>query len=628
MAESQVEKFGVRNFDLNDSYNDGQIDDGPEMAENTRDLNIGSPNCPPWLLQSSHNQSPPQTSGTSNSASDDSLGSSNGDGHSRTGRIVFKLFGKDPNDFPLDLRRQIVGWLSSTPTDIESYIRPGCIILTVYLRLTESKWEDLCHDPKSSLRRLFDLADDYFWKSGWVYVRWQHLMAFVYNGHIVLDAPLFLDSHKQSKISSVSPVAVPFSARINFTIKGFDLIGHTERLLCAFNGKYLVQEATHSLVDGAANSNNMLQCLRFSCDTPNVMGRGFIEIEDHGLGGASFPFIVAEPEICTEICSLESTIDRLCPPQNVVNGSPEAMARARALDFLDEMGWLLRSCQLMSKAAYFDSDLNLFSLSRFKWLLVFSMEHDWCAVVKKLLDIFVEGSVDLQGRTPKDALKEVAPLHHAVRCNSKRIVELLLRYRPEKSAGHIGSEKGDETAGSDRFLLRPDMVEVGGVTPLHLAASRADALDVLDALTNDPGQVGITVWKTAKDSSKSTPEDYARSRGLVSYLHLVQRKINEKTGSGHVVNIPPEAFLATSAKPGSTNLMIRRNQQSSCKICSRQQLAYINRHKSSLLYRPAMLSLVGIAAVCVCVALLLKGPPDVRFVLVPFRWEALEFGAS
>lgn len=92
---------------------------------------------------------------------------------SRTDRIVFKLFGKNPNDFPLVLRsqvfspaykiainillhyffvwfliyvffaHQILTWLSHSPTEIESYIRPGCIILTIYLRLENSAWEEV-----------------------------------------------------------------------------------------------------------------------------------------------------------------------------------------------------------------------------------------------------------------------------------------------------------------------------------------------------------------------------------------------------------------------------------------------------------------------------------------------------
>ncbi|CAA7388376.1 unnamed protein product [Spirodela intermedia] len=32
---------------------------------------------------------------------------------------------------------------SISPTDMEGYIRPGCLILTVYLRLAESTWEEV-----------------------------------------------------------------------------------------------------------------------------------------------------------------------------------------------------------------------------------------------------------------------------------------------------------------------------------------------------------------------------------------------------------------------------------------------------------------------------------------------------
>lgn len=38
---------------------------------------------------------------------------------------------------------QILDWLAHSPTDIESYIRPGCIILTIYLRQAEAAWEEV-----------------------------------------------------------------------------------------------------------------------------------------------------------------------------------------------------------------------------------------------------------------------------------------------------------------------------------------------------------------------------------------------------------------------------------------------------------------------------------------------------
>jgi len=50
-------------------------------------------------------------------------------------------------------------------------------------------------------------------------------------------------------------------------------------LLCALEGKYLVQDSCYDLVDAdAAIGHNELQHLSFSCRIPNVTGRGFIEV--------------------------------------------------------------------------------------------------------------------------------------------------------------------------------------------------------------------------------------------------------------------------------------------------------------------------------------------------------------
>lgn len=40
----------------------------------------------------------------------------------------------------------------------------------------------LCYDLSSSLNRLLDVSDDSFWRTGWVYVRVQHQIAFIYDG--------------------------------------------------------------------------------------------------------------------------------------------------------------------------------------------------------------------------------------------------------------------------------------------------------------------------------------------------------------------------------------------------------------------------------------------------------------
>ncbi|KAK9281033.1 hypothetical protein L1049_003925 [Liquidambar formosana] len=640
VRDSSAGKMKLNNFDLNDVYID--LDDGIEDSERSPapvNLGNGSLECPSWVQQDSHQSSPPQTSGNSDSASAQSPSSSSGDAQSRTDRIVFKLFGKEPNEFPLVLRAQILDWLSHSPTDIESYIKPGCIVLTIYLRLAESAWEELCCDLSSSLNRLLDVSDDTFWRTGWMYIRVQHQIAFIYNGQVVVDTSLPLKSYKYSKVLSVKPIAISVSERAQFLVKGFNLSQPTTRLLCALEGKYLIQEATHELMEGvdSLKEHDELQCINFSCSIPAVTGRGFFEVEDHGLSSSFFPFIVAEKDVCTEICMLESAIE-LTETDEEVREAGKLEARTRAMDFIHEMGWLLHRSQLKHRLGQLDPNTDLFPFKRFKSLMEFSIDHDWCAVVKKLLDILLDGTVG-PGEHPslKLALSDLGLLHRAVRKNCRPLVELLLRYVPEKVSDELGPDcKSLLDGGHESILFRPDVVGPAGLTPLHVAAGRDGSENVLDALTDDPGMVGIEAWKSARDSTGFTPEDYARLRGHYSYIHLVQKKINKRpVVAGHVVLNMPHVLsdhTVNQKQNGESNMgfQIERSELRStprnCKLCS-QKLVHGNPSRS-LLYRPAMLSMVAIAAVCVCVALLFKSSPEVLFVFRPFRWELLHYGSS
>lgn len=640
VRDSTAGQIKLNNFDLNDIYIDS--DDGMEDLERSpvpENLGTGSLECPSWVQQDSHQSSPPQTSGNSDSASAQSPSSSSGEAQSRTDRIVFKLFGKEPNDFPLVLRAQILDWLSHSPTDIESYIRPGCIVLTIYLRLPESTWEELCCDLGSSLSRLLDVSNDTFWRTGWVYIRVQHQIAFIYNGQVVVDMSLPLKTNNYSKILSIKPIAISMSEEAQFLVKGFNLSRPATRLLCALEGKYLVKEATHELMDDidSVKEHDELQYLNFSCSIPKMTGRGFIEVEDHGLSSSFFPIIVAEKDVCSEICMLESTIEMTDIDEDGC-GTGKLETKNQAMDFIHEIGWLLHRSQLKSRLGHLDPNADLFSFKRFKWLMEFSMDRDWCAVVKKLLDIMLDGTVGA-GEYPslKLAFMEMGLLHRAVRRNSRPLVELLLRYVPERVSDVLASDdKSMVEGGHASFLLRPDVVGPAGLTPLHIAAGRDGSQDVLDALTDDPGMVGVEAWKSARDSTGFTPEDYARLRGHYSYIHLVQKKINRRLGNGHVVVDVPSHLSDCSVNQkqndeATTGFQIERTtlrpiQQQQCKRCN-HKVAYGNASRS-LLYRPAMLSMVAIAAVCVCVALLFKSSPEVLYVFTPFRWELLDYGTS
>lgn len=615
----------LNNIDLNNEYDDSQdcLEDNPDTyaRENLGDM---SPAGPLWLHKDSQQSSPPHNSGTSGSTSSQSPSTSSGDTQSRTDRIVFKLFGKDPNDFPLVLRKQILDWLSNSPTDMESYIRPGCIILTIYLRMDKSCWDRLYRDLTSSLMRLLDSSTDPFWRTGWIYARVQHRVTFMYNGQVVLDTPLPVKNHQSCRIASIKPIAVTVSEGAQFVVKGFNLSRSTARLLCTLEGKFLIQENCADMRGGADSSieHDEIQSFSFSCAVPNIVGRGFIEVEDYGLSSSFFPFIVAEKDMCSEICTLESLIE-LADAANTDNNALET--RNRALDFIHEMGWLLHRAHLKVRLGETTTDVDPFSFERLRWLLEFSIDHDWCAVVKKLLSTLFDGIVDLgQQNSNIKTLLDIGLVHRAVRRNCKPMVEFLLTFHPN------GASDEHKLLDEGRYLFRPDAPGPGGLTPLHIAASVGSCENVLDALTEDSGSVGVEAWKTARDSAGLTPHDYACLRGHYSYIHLVQRKLNKRSGKGHVVVDIPGTTVSDSSKKQKTvkyAALESERRITGCRQCE-QKLAYARHRGSVNIYRPAMVSLVAIAAVCVCTALLFKSSPEVFCSFHPFRWELLKYGSQ
>ncbi|CAN6286297.1 unnamed protein product [Urochloa humidicola] len=607
----------LKDFDLNDTCNDMEgFEDGQEGSPPPAFKTADSPNCASWMQQDS-TQSPPQTSGNSDSTSTQSLSSSNGDAQCRTDKIVFKLFNKVPSDLPPVLRSQILGWLSSSPTDIESHIRPGCIILTVYLRLVESAWRELSDNMSLHLDKLLNSSTGDFWASGLVFVMVRRQLAFMHNGQIMLDRPLASSSHHYCKILRVRPVAAPYSATANFRVEGFNLLSNSSRLICSFEGHCIFQEDTCTVADDSNYEDSDIECLNFCCSIPGPRGRGFIEVEDSGFSNGFFPFIIAEKDVCSEVSELESIFESSSNEHADVDDN----ARDQALEFLNELGWLLHRANRMSKQDEMDTPLATFNTWRFRNLGIFAMEREWCAVIKMLLDFLFIGLIDVGSWSPEEVVLSENLLHTAVRRKSVQMVRFLLRYKPNKNL------KGT----AQTYLFRPDALGPSRITPLHIAAATSDAEDVLDVLTDDPGLVGISAWSNVQDETGFTPEDYARQRGNDAYLNLVQRKIDKHLGKGQVVLGVPSSMcsvITDGVKPGDVSLEICKPMSASvpsCRLCTQQARLYPNSGARTFLYRPAMLTVMGVAVVCVCVGILLHTFPRV-YAAPTFRWELLERG--
>lgn len=216
-----------------------------------------------------------------------------------------------------------------------------------------------------------------------------------------------------------------------------------------------------------------------------------MQVEDYGLSGCFFPFIVAEPEICSEICMLERVIEVVGTDEHIDREYGTNDARSDALDFIHEIGWLLHTNSLSSNPGQTDLHLELFPFSRVKWLIEFSMDHDWCAVLRKLLDFLFSGTIDTGNHASiEHALSDMTLLHTAVQRNNRQMVEFLLRYIPKKVKNTLVLEQKQPDYGPpSSFLFRPDVTGSSGLTPLHIAASCAGFDNVLDALLEDPEMV-------------------------------------------------------------------------------------------------------------------------------------------
>lgn len=188
---------------------------------------------------------------------------------------------------------------------------------------------------------------------------------------------------------------------------------------------------------------------------------------------------------------LEGEIDE-AETANDNQREPEKMeAKNQALNFIHEMGWLLHRSHSKFRLGDMDPNLDLFPFRRFRWLMEFSMDRDWCAVVKKLLGVLFEGTVDAGEHTSIEvAVLDMGLLHKAVKRNCRPMVELLLKFVPNKVVDKTGPKEREQLdRGYESFLFKPNIVGPMGLTPLHVAVRRDGCEDVLDALINDPGKV-------------------------------------------------------------------------------------------------------------------------------------------
>ncbi|XP_057469611.1 squamosa promoter-binding-like protein 14 [Actinidia eriantha] len=566
---------------------------------------------------SSFQSLPYQAGYTSSSGSDHSPSSLNSDAQDRTGRMIFKLFGKNPSQLPETLRTQIYNWLSHSPSEMESYIRPGCVILSIYLSMTHSAWEQLEANLLRHVNSLVQDSDTEFWR----------------NGRFLLQIGRQLASHKDGKfrlckswrawhspeLISVSPLAVVGGEETSLFLRGRNLNIPGTKIHWTHTGGYLSEEVPGSVSQETVYDEISLVSFKIHGVAPGVLGRCFIEVEN-GFKGTSFPVIIADATICKELRLLESEFGEGAKVHDTISeeqihdfGQPQS--KEEVLHFLNELGWLF---QRKRNSSTFDTPN--YTLARFKFLFIFSVERNCCALVKTLLDILLERDLH-RGEPSKeslDMLSEIHLLNRAVKRRCKNMVDLLIHY-PVPS--------GDDTL---KYIFPPNLVGPGGITPLHLAACTSSSDDVVDALTGDPQEIGLHCWNSLLDANGLSPYAYALMRNNHSYNRLVARKLADRKNGQVSVSVATEieTQLSGMSQDHHPRPLFKQGQKS-CSKCAVVASRYNRRMPVSqgFLHRSYMLSMLAVAAVCVCVCLFLRGHPDVGLV-APFRWENLGYGPS
>ncbi|KFK44212.1 hypothetical protein AALP_AA1G229200 [Arabis alpina] len=543
-----------------------------------------------------------QQSGYASSGSDYSPPSLNSDAQDRTGKIVFKLLDKDPSQLPGTLRTEIYNWLSNIPSEMESYIRPGCVVLSVYVAMSPAAWEQLERNLMHRIGVLLQDSHSEFWK----------------NARFIVNTGRQLASHKNGKIRcskswrtwnspeliSVSPVAVVAGEETSLVVRGRSLTNDGISFRSTHMGSYVSMEVTGAPCRQAVFEELNVNSFKVNNTQPGFLGRCFIEVEN-GFRGDSFPLIIANASICKELNRLE---EEFHPKSNDMTEEQahRPTSREEVLCFLNELGWLFQKHQTSEPREQSD-----FSLYRFNFLLVCSVERDYCAVISTVLDMLVERNLvnDELNRDALDMLDEIQLLNRAVKRKSTNMVELLIHYSA------LGSSK--------KLVFLPNKTGPGGITPLHLAACTSGSDDMVDLLTNDPQEIGLSSWNTLCDATGQTPYSYAAMRNNHTYNSLVARKLADKRNKQVSLNIEIVDQMGLSKR-----LSLEINKSSSCASCTTVALKYQRRVSGShrLFPTPIIHSMLAVATVCVCVCVFMHAFPIVRQGS-HFSWGGLDYGS-
>ncbi|KAK3440967.1 hypothetical protein EUGRSUZ_B01228 [Eucalyptus grandis] len=311
-----------------------------------------------------------------------------------TGRISFKLYDWNPAEFPRRLRHQIFHWLASMPVELEGYIRPGCVILTVFIAMPKFMWGKLYEDPISYINEFILRPGRLLSGRGTMYI-FLNDMVF----HLKEDETSVTKvegGFRTPRLHYVHPMVFEAGKPMDIVACGSDLLQPHFRFLISFAGKYLpCDNGAASSYCGSErginyNSGHQLYKMHIPCTELNQFGPAFVEVENQSGLSNFIPVLIGNKEVCSEMRMLQQRVDKSLlnegPQISDISNVPDSCGafsqrQATLSEFILDIAWLLKE----PASENLDHSFSVLEIQRFSSLLSFLMQHDSSTILEKIL---------------------------------------------------------------------------------------------------------------------------------------------------------------------------------------------------------------------------------------------------
>ncbi|CAK9158354.1 unnamed protein product [Ilex paraguariensis] len=306
-----------------------------------------------------------------------------------TGRISFKLYDWNPAEFPRRLRHQIFMWLASMPVELEGYIRPGCVILTMFIAMPKFMWVKFLEDPKGSIHDFVVTPGNMLSGRNSFLIHLNNMIFRVMDDGISV-MKVKVGEHTP-KLHYIHPTCFEAGKPLEFVACGSNLLQPKSRFLVSFAGKYLacdlcVPPMSGKTADASTGGfTHQLVQLHVPHTEPDVFGPAFIEVENESGISNFIPILIGDQEICSEMKIMQQKLDASVSSEesqfeDTSSSCQVCVSRQRKFsEFTLDIAWLLKK----PASRNVQHILTASQIQRFNFLLSFLIQNESIAILER-----------------------------------------------------------------------------------------------------------------------------------------------------------------------------------------------------------------------------------------------------